>query len=238
MKQAAPSPLDPRPEVWLEPERLHSLRQQLVQAVPLLSSAGLLKPVLNHWVRLELAQEIVEAPLDQAAKAQAELNQLVDESCLRWADQQWRPRLKSLYLERKAMLDRASCRLLRQRDKHLSMEIYHRIRAGEASFESLATLHGEGPERLQGGLLPLQPMGTMPLGLPAVLQKLQPGELTMPQRLGAGFALVQLEQLEPACLDGATEQQLLRQELDSWVAAVVEELPAHLTSPQHCLVDP
>ncbi|MCP9891979.1 peptidylprolyl isomerase [Cyanobium sp. Aljojuca 7D2] len=234
----ASSPLDPRPVAWLVPERLQRLRQQLAPAAPLLGSACLLKPALNHWVRLELAQEVLGAPLEQAAQEQAELKQLVGESCLRWADQQWRPRLKSLYLERKAMLDRASCRLLRLSNKHLALEIYHRIRAGEASFESLATLHGEGPERLQGGLLPLQPMGSMPLGLPVVLQRLHPGELTMPQRLGAGFALVQLEQLQPACLDAATEQQLLSQELDSWVAAVVAELPAHLTSPQHSLVDP
>lgn len=235
MQPAVSAPLDPRPAAWLTPARLQRLRQQLAAAAPLLRSAGLLEPALNHWVRQELAQEMGQAPLGQAVEAQAEPGQLLRESCLRWADQQWRPRLKSLYLERKTMLDRASCRLLRLRDKHLALEIYHRIRAGEARFESLAALHGEGPERLQGGLLPLQPMGKLPLGLPVVLQRLRPGELTMPQRLGAGFALVQLEQLEPACLDAATEQLLLTQELDAWVAAVVAagmaELQAHLTSP-------
>ncbi len=238
MKQAPPPPLDPIPAVWLTPERMQRLRRQLAPAALLLRSAGVLEQALSHWVLLELAQEMAEAPLGPAAEPEPVLRQ----SSLRWADQQWRPRLKSLYLERKTMLDRVSCRLLRLHDKHLAMEIYHRIRAGEASFESMATLHGEGPERLQGGLLPLQPMGNMPLGLPVLLRLLQPGELTMPQRLGQGFALVQLEQLEPACLDEATEQLLFSQELDAWVAAVVAavvaDLQAHLISAADSVVEP
>lgn len=217
---------------------MQRMRRQLALAAPLLRSAGVLERALSHWVLLELVQEMAEDPLGLAAEPQAEPEPLVRQISLRWADQQWRPRLKSLYLERKAMLDRVSCRLLRLRDKHLALEIYHRIRAGEASFESMATLHGEGPERLQGGLLPLQPMGNMPMGLPVVLRLLRPGELTMPQRLGKGFALVQLEQLEPACLDGATEQMLFSQELDAWVAAVVVELQAHLTSGPDSVVNP
>jgi parvulin-like peptidyl-prolyl isomerase len=63
-----------------------------------------------------------------------------------------------------------------------------------------------------------------------VLQQLQPGELTPPQRLGEGFALVQLEAFVPAPLDTAAENALLSQELNAWMRQLLPLLQAQLTS--------
>ena len=70
----------------------------------------------------------------------------------------------------------------------------------------------------------------MPLGLAPLLNRMEVGELLSPQRLGKGFALVQLECFEPAQLNAATEEILLAQELQAWLQQLVLYVRAHLTS--------
>ena len=247
--------LDPAPQYWLTLERLQCLEADFGNVVPLLLMSGLLNKTLDYWVRLEVAQEVLASnywPEDERKQELDTLEQnwrrlhdpvelglsdqqlrdklLVSPCCRHWARKQWQQRLETLYLERKQLLDQASCRLLRVSDKHLALELYHRIRAREANFESLSLEYGEGPERFKGGLLKLQPLAQMPLGLSPLLNRMEVGELLSPQRLGEGFVLVQLERFEPAPLDSATEEVLLAQELRTWLEQIVLCLRAHLTS--------
>jgi len=255
MSETISPPLDPSLEEWLSSERLGRLLQ-LRPSAQLLALSGLLPKAIGYWVRLELSEEMqagnpVAWPLAERQQelkrleedwrqgrdpgelgltdAQLQQKLLVAPGSLRWARRQWGHRLESLYLQHKSQLDRASCRLLRVSDKHLAHELYHRLRAGEASFEQLASRYSEGKERLQGGLLALQPLVRMPMGLGPLLQRLTPGELTPPQRLGERVALVQLESFEPAAFDSATEEQLLAMELQAWIQALVPQLQSHLT---------
>jgi parvulin-like peptidyl-prolyl isomerase len=255
MVTTPPAPREPDPELWLTPARLQRLEQQLAAAAPLLGLSGLLKQVLAYWVRLEIADELVQSGAwpeperqaeleeleqawlaakdrDQFGLSEAQLRQklLVAPAGRRWARQQWQQRLETLYLERKDRLDRASCRLLRLSNKYLALELYHRLRSGEQSFERLALEFGEGPERFQGGLLPLQPLAKLPFGLAPLLKTLRPGELMPPQRFGQGFAIVQLECFEPVPLDQASEEVLLQQELNAWIQQLIAPLQAHLIS--------
>lgn len=244
-------PNDPVPEQWCSPERIGRLSRELGAATNLLAISGLLAKAVEYWVRLELVGELDPEELpggeDLARLAQkwrerrgADVLLLTDAllhrklqvapGCRRWARRQWGHRLQSLFLERKQELDRASCRLLRVADKHLCQELYHRIKAGETSFEEVARKFGEGPEREQGGLIPLQPMARLPLNLGAVLPRLKEGGLTPPQRLGEQFALVQLVSREPASLDASSEESLLATELENWMAVVVSHLMAQLGS--------
>jgi parvulin-like peptidyl-prolyl isomerase len=253
MAQSTPPPRDPDPDHWLMPERLQRLQQELGPSVGLLRLAGLLNQVLAYWVRVELAAEMATSPSWPEQEREQEIDQreeawlakhdpaswglgtaqlrkklLVAPACDRWARQQWQHRLESLYLERKDQLDRASCRLLRIGEKHLALELFHRLRAGEDTFEQLSVAYGEGPERANGGLLPLQPLTKLPYGLAPVLRNLKPGELTPPQAFGKGFAMVQLEKFKPAPLDNAAREFLLAQELNAWILSVVERLQSHL----------
>jgi len=253
---SAPSRIDPAPDEWLNPERLHRLEVSLGANAPFLALSGLLAKAVDYWIRQELAQEAARSiqcwpeeerdaelvQLEQVWRAkhdpaelgltdeQVRLKLTVQPGCQRWARQQWGHRLETLYLERKPQLDQASCRLIRLSSKHLAMELYHRLRAEEATFEDLAVRHGEGPERFKGGLLPMQPMASLPLGLGPVLARLSPGELTLPLSLGQGYAVVQLVALEPAQFNSAIEAKLLSQELQAWVVAMVPVLRSHLIS--------
>lgn len=230
------------------------LQQQLGTAQNLLAMAGLLNKALDSWVRLELVEELPpedrtgDDELTVMAREWRERKGSAGESLpepllrrklevgpcsRRWARRQWGHRLQTLFLERKDELDQASCRLLRVRDKHLCHELYHRIKAQEASFMEVAGQFGEGPERKQLGLIPLQPMTRLPMGLGPVLRRLKEGELTPPQRVGEMFAVVLLESFVPAKLDARSEELLLATELSNWTAAVVAHLGTQLRSMPH-----
>jgi parvulin-like peptidyl-prolyl isomerase len=245
------APFEPDPRAWLTPERCDQLQQQLGASSPLLRQGGLWRAALGYWVRWQASLE-ADWPAEQEQAVLAELEQQwfakhslaeaglsgaelraklrVGPAVARWSRQQWGHRLESLYLQRKSLLDRASCRLLRLRDKNLALELYHRIKAVETSFEQAAQEFGEGPERHQGGLIPLQPLERMPFGLAPLLQRLEPGRLSMPLRLDKGFCLVQLESFQPSQLDPATEELLLAEQLQLWVEAVLDQLVAALGS--------
>ena len=240
---------DPAPEEWLSPERLRLLEDQLGPARSSLAIAGLLAKAVELWLRQQLAAEapwsagerlaVIEArreawlashdPATQGLLDPELATKLaVAPGCLRWAEAHWGHRVETLFLERKEQLDRASCRLLRVADKGLALELYHRIKAGEESFASLSFRYGEGPEQQQGGLISLQPLAAMPMGLGGVLIKLEPGELLPPTRLGEQVALVQLETFQPASLDATSRKLLLGGELNRWLASAGALALAHL----------
>ena len=80
----------------------------------------------------------------------------------------------------------------------MASELYFRIKAGETSFAKAAFDFSEGPERNHGGLIPLQPLKSMPFGLAPLLQNLEEGKISQPMRLGKGYCLVELVNFTPA----------------------------------------
>jgi len=238
-------PTEPDPSHWLSDTKLLLLERHLGTCGPTLRQAGLWRAALGYWVRWQASLEAVWPEDDERAVMQ-QLEQdwfaknSLNEACLDieelrsklrvapavqlWSRQQWGHRLDSLYLQCKSMLDRASCRLLRLSNKNLAQELYHRVKAGETSFEHVACQFGEGPEASQGGLIPLMFVGAMPYGLAPLLQRLEQGKLSNPLRLKDGFCLVQLECYQSTVLDIATEELLLSEQLRLWIDSIVDRL--------------
>ena len=251
------TPLDPRADDWLDAQRLERLHRDFGTSADFLALSGTLQSALEYWLRKEAADDVLaderhwpaqerQQQLDALEVSWRERHDPVERGLTdaqlrhklavapgshRWACAQWGHRLEQLFLARKADLDQASCRLLRVTRKPLAMELYHRVRAKEASFEQVAAQYGEGPERFQGGLLKLQPISRLPLGLAPVLTRLSAGELTMPQRLGEGFCLVQLVELRSATFDERTKSQLMDEELQRWLKQMLPVVQGHLISP-------
>lgn len=247
--------LQPQPQDWCTPARLQRLDGCLAAAWPSLAVSGLLRQALEGWVRQQLADEAGWTPEDRVTFAegrreaylakrdpvkfglsQARLLEHLStaEGCLRWTQRHWQGALQRLYLASKSRLDQASCRMLRVSSEAFALELYYRIHSGEDSFSRLASQYSEGPERATGGEFPLQPLSQLPMGLGVVLPELKPGELTMPRALGSQWALVQLESLVPARFDDPlVQERLLTDQLNSWLAEVVNLAIAHLASIDH-----
>lgn len=241
--------LQPDPAQWLDSTRLMSLEQDLSSAADTLAIAGLLPNVLNQWLRQQLALDAPWSAEDRKMaideRREAWLKKVdprrlgireheiptklaVAQGCEQWARHQWEHRLESLFLKCKDTLDCASCRIMLVSDKGVALELYHRIKASEASFADLARQFSIGIQRSQGGLIPLQPLASMPMGLGKVLSRLNPGELLPPCRLGDDYGFVQLEVWKPARFDEISKCRLLNMELDNWLQAAGDLAMDHL----------
>ena len=254
MKPIAPLslnvPTEPDPCAWLTEERREQLVDITSSVRPLLQQAGLWRATLVYWVREQVSLEVCwEAEEEQKIIDELEKQWLsksppeskafdrnalraklrVKPASARWSREQWAHRLDSLYLQSKSQLDRASCRIIRIRNKPLATELYHRIKAGETSFGVAAREFGEGPERNNEGLISLQPLASMPFGLAPVLEKLKPGKISQPMRLGKGFCLVELIEFKISQLDENTGEVLLADQLRLWIDSVVDEIEAGLS---------
>ena len=248
--------IDPLPELWLTEDKLNRFLGLFTgKTLEILALSGQLRDVIKYWIRLQICLEIKDDELiwpsadlayeldslreDWLQKFSIEglclnsdlldIKLLVTPACKKWSYRQWSYKLESLYLEKKDSLDQASCRLIRLSEKNLAHELYYRFLANESTFEQLAVEYGEGPEKFQGGVIPLQRLSNMPLGLDKVLKTLQPEKVMPPARLGEGFALVQLISWEPAVLDDKISNQLLQFEFTCWLESVASYLQQVLT---------
>ena len=124
--------------------------------------------------------------------------------------------LEIRFLERKLDLDQVDYSLIRTRDENLAFELHQRLLEGEASFEELAPLYGEGPERERGGRF-----GPVALteAHPDVAEKLrisQPGQLWPPFFLVNIWLVLRLNQRIGAQLDDEQTNNLLNDLFNDW----------------------
>ena len=237
-------PAEPRLEDWCNEQRLHQLGQDLQAARQSLLWSGHLAEVLRGWIRRQLVCEVLaNGSLISSSELESDrpcppawpdsLHQdwlLQDQAVLVWAESQWGHGLESLYLARKSELDRVSLRMLRVSDAGLSIELYHRIRAEEASFEKLSWQYGEGAERLQGGLIKNQRLADLPSAFLPLLVNLHSFEVQQPRKMGKQFVLYQLLSRQPLVFDQETRSQLLMEQLFCWELPLIDRLEAHLAS--------
>lgn len=250
--------VEPSPATWMNKGRLQIFHELFSgSTLEILALSGDFRSVLRYWIRHQVfldikGDESVWSELVQADELHLlredwlqkyslenyclnskllDTKLIVSRACKKWAFMKWHYKIESLYLEKKELLDQASCRLIRNSNKRLLIEIYHRFLAEEATFETLAFEYGEGPERLQAGMIPLQSILKMPFGLDKILPTLEPGKVMPPARFGQGFALVQLLVWKPAVLDDRMRVDLLQLEFTRWLEAVASHLQKQLLPP-------
>lgn len=244
IKQERQVPAEPRLDDWCTAARLEQLRQDLQAARDSLLWSGQLESVVRGWVRRQLVEEVLQnesisqssqenssEPCPSAwTKSLHQIWQQQAQALLRWAELQWGHGLESLYLARKSELDRVTLRMLRVSDQGLSLELYHRIKAGESSFEQLSWTYGEGPERIKGGVIKNQRLDALPPALFPLLVNLHSLEVQKPRGFGKKFVLFQLLERQPFVFDRDTRCELLMEQLSCWETPLVERLGAHLAS--------
>ena len=104
------------------------------------------------------------------------------------------------------------------------------MKSKEASFEELSWTFGEGAEKNQGGRFYKQRIYSIPFGLRSMIRKIKPGEVLKPHKLGDWYAILTLDEFEPAQFDEPTKDLLLSFELDDWLHQVSLHLVDQLKS--------
>ena len=244
MQTSLQAPPEPRLDDWCTSARLEQLCQELRPAKDALLWSGQLESVVKGWVRRQLVDEAVQCGAftlssepeqsepcpPQWSNTLHQAWQQQDQALLAWAEQQWGHGLESLYLARKTGMDQVTLRMLRVSDPGLSMELYHRVKAGESTLEQLSWTFGEGAERFKGGLIKNQRLDALPPAMVPLLVNLHSFEVQKPRALGKQYMLFQLLERQPLVFDQDSRSQLLREQLQLWESPLIERLAAHLTS--------
>ena len=225
MTTSQPVSLDPDVCAWCDEARIASLTNQIGSALPLLTDSNLLRSVITFWTKRQVLfefltqQDYIEA-LSDRSKA--------DQSLLIWARSVWGHRLENLYLAEKHHLDRVTCSLLRVKDQYLAFELFHRLKAEEASFDELSWKFGQGQERRQGGRFNNQRIQSIPEALHPILRTMKEGSVSKPHKFAEWYGILKLDNFSPAQFDEDTKNLLLKAELNKWLLKVVSELESHL----------
>lgn len=181
-------------EVEEPPEAIRAvLLRQWLQGRGLGSDAA-----LNRWISgMGITREDVEAMVVRPWR------------WTQWCERRFAPTLMSRFLARKAGLDRVQFWTLQLDDEELVMELYLRLRAGEASFEQLQSEARDGaPWQIE--LIGPVAMESLAADLAAVLRVSTPGVLWDPRPMDSGgWRLLQLQRRWPAVLDQSLRNQLI-----------------------------
>ena len=209
---------------WLSQVRFHSLQKQLNPSLDLLLYSGCLDKILTMWIRKEVIESF-------RANNTILSNEKADIDVLKmWCLEQWGVRLNELFLERKDQLDLISFRLIRIANQAVALEIYHRLREKESSFDYLANHFGVPSDKNKDTLRKNKRMGSLPLELQKKVRTMSPGELSKPLHTGTDFLIIQVEQFEDAKFTESLKDKILMDQFSSWASTVVKNIRHRLES--------
>ncbi|WP_339384028.1 glycosyltransferase [Fischerella sp. FACHB-380] len=135
----------------------------------------------------------------------------------------WGSQLESYFSERKQQLDQVVYSLIRTRDAAAAQELYFRLLEDEQPFAEIAAKYSQGSEARTGGLIGPVSMSTPHPHLARILVASQPGQLSVPTRVGEWWIIVRLEKYMPARLDESMQQQLLNELFASWLKEQLQQ---------------
>mgnify|MGYP006270169491 CR=1 FL=1 len=216
------------------------LRRQIEEQI------STLVPLPEEWLSEQREAFLGAATLEDGLSAHGWLEADLDlhlrrpEALKRFAEQRFGPGLEEQFLTHGAQRDTIIYSLIRVRDRALAQELWIRLEEQEMTFAEAALSFGEGPEADRKGVIGPLPIGQLqPQVLADSLRRLQPGELHPPFQLGEWQVLMRLEKLTPASFDAHTREQMLQEQLNSFLNARVEQLlagetpdPLHYDAPQ------
>jgi len=234
------------PAVYPPPEQLEKLARRLELLPQFLrrqveEEITALVPLDPTWLSEQRASLLGDGTLDDFLAARAwtdedlELHLRRPEALRRFAEQRFGPGLEEQFLAAEGSRDRVIYSFLRVRDAALVRELWIRLEEAETTFAEAAATYSEGHEKAHKGLIGPLAMGSIqPAPLAAVLRSLQPGQISAPTRIGEWHVLLRLEQLTPARFDAAMREQLLSDQLDTFLQQrVAQILAAEPLEPLH-----
>ena len=104
----------------------------------------------------------------------------------------------TLFLKRKAKLDKVSYQLVWTKDEAFCNELFVRIKENECTMEEAQDMTEETPKGLANNTTKLVAMGDLPPALAEVLRVSQPGQLWPPRKAENGWILIQHKKTLPA----------------------------------------
>jgi parvulin-like peptidyl-prolyl isomerase len=132
------------------------------------------------------------------------------------------------FLQCKEELDQVIYSLVRVKDSGMAYELYLQLEANEASFETLASDHSEGPEQRSGGRVGPGSLKRAHPRLQQLLRTATPGVVQEPILIEQWWVVTRLDERQEASFDDAMRQRMASELLQDWLTnetkAVVKSL--------------
>ena len=142
------------------------------------------------------------------------------------------------FLQRKEAIDQVTYSLLRVKDSGMAHELYLQLEAGEASFESLASDHSEGPEKRSSGKVG---PGSLMRAHPQLRQRLRtatPGVVLEPILIENWWVVTRLEERHEASFDAPMRQRMASELLQDWLRIETKEVVKSLCTGKNDRAEP
>ena len=205
---------------WSREIAASSFRDLFGASIHFLSSNNFIHKITLAWVKSELLKKLTSGEVVDLDFNSEDAQKLL----LSWASDQCNNQLETLYLAEKHHLDQVTCSILRVKDPCLALELYHRLKAKESTFERLSWKFGEGEEKKYGGKISNQKMSNIPLIFHSLIKKTSVGSVLKPHRIGDFYVILRLDQFKPAEFDDSMKNDLLRLEVNRWILSTQRQL--------------
>ena len=123
----------------------------------------------------------------------------------------------TLFLKRKAMLDRVSYALVWTKDEAFCNELFVRIKEKECTIEEAQEMTEETPKGLEKNTTTPVPLGSLAPALAEVLRVSQPGQLWPPRKAEQGWMLIQHKKTLPAVFNKSQKEALILELGEKWL---------------------
>ena len=142
-------------------------------------------------------------------------------------ERRFRNQALSLFLKRKAKLDRAVYSLHWVNEEAFAHELFIRLKEQECSFEQLfCSLPDDRNEGLPSGKHGPVALEMLPVALANILRVSTPGQVLPPREAEGGWVILQLEELQPAVFNQDLRQHFALELGDRWLRESIEHSAA------------
>ena len=142
---------------------------------------------------------------------------------LKTCERRFRNQVLSLFLKRKAKLDRVVYSLHWVNEEALAHELFIRLKEQECSFEQLfCSLPNDRDEGLPSGKHGPVALEMLPEALANILRVSSQGQVWPPREAEGGWVILQLEEVQPAVFNQDLRQQFALELGDRWLRETME----------------
>ena len=164
-------------------------------------------------------QEAFDAYRKKFGLSNEELMKVAKRS-VRWlelCEKRFKNKAATLFLQKKASLDKVNYSLLFFEDEALAGEMFVRIKESECSVDDALKQTSPSPSGLKTGRVGPVALGEMPAALAELMRVSQPGQLWPPKQIEGGWVIVRHEKLWPAVFNRYERIRILLELGDNWI---------------------
>jgi len=134
------------------------------------------------------------------------------------------PKIEEYFNANKALLNQVVLSRIVVADLDFALSLKSQNLADRSRFEPLAREHSLTDDRLVSGIMEPVSLGQIPNEIREYVASAKPGELIGPLEIDRRYALLRVEQILPASLEGSMKRELQNQLFEQWLQEKAQKL--------------